>query len=189
VITGADERTNLSIFTVGRATAVDPTGAFNLLQPISSANNPANNGSPLFVGHASTTYDGVADVSFVAISSASGKFGGVRTANANYLASQGFAGICAPGVQFMGPVYVGDINASDAASPMLLLGAATDVQINGGDLWQPNGRSVQVSGVAQLKFVNGTTSHGASLSAQIDRSRLEQEGIDVTAKVVVNPAP
>jgi hypothetical protein len=164
VITGADETTNVSVFTVGSMTA----GNQNLFR-------------------SDTSYDGVADIACLAIMSANGKFGGVRTANAGYVASHGFAGICAPGVQFLGPVYVGDITASNTATPMLVLGSAADVQINGGDLWQANGRSVEVSGISQLKFVNGTTSHGKVLSAQPDRSRLEQDGTDVTAQIVVNP--
>ncbi len=65
VITGANETTNVSVFTVGRATAFDPTGAFNILLPVSAADNPANNGSSLFAGHAATVYDGVANIAFI----------------------------------------------------------------------------------------------------------------------------
>lgn len=164
VITGADETTNVSVFTVGTITAANPA---------------------LF--KSGVTYDGTADIAYLAIMSTNGRFGGVRTANANYVASSGFAGICAPGVQFDGPVFVGDITASGAASPMLVLGSGNDVRITGGDLWQANGKPVQVNGIDQLRFVDGTTSHGVLLSAQWDRSRLEQNGIDVTAQIVVNP--
>ncbi|ACB73928.1 Ig-like domain-containing protein [Opitutus terrae] len=164
VITGADETTNVSVFTVGTITAANQS---------------------LF--KSGVAYDGTADLAYLAIVSTSGRFGGVRTANANYVASSGFAGICAPGVQFEGPVFVGDLTASGSASPMLVLGAGDDVRITGGDLWQANGKPVQVSGIAQLKFVDGTTSHGVLLSAQRDRSRLEEDGVDVTAQVVVNP--
>jgi uncharacterized delta-60 repeat protein len=166
VITGADETTNVSIYSVGRLTAINQT---------------------LF--KSDVKYDGVADIGYLTIQSANGKFGGVRTANASYVAVQGVAGIRAPGVQFTGPVYVGDINAADTATPMLLLGLANDVRIAGGDLWQANGQPVQVSGIAQLKFTDGMTSGGALLPAQADQSRLEQNGADVTAQVVVNPSP
>jgi len=164
VITGADETTNVAVFSVGRMTAVNQT---------------------LF--KSGVNYDGVADIAYIAILSNDGKFGGVRTANADYVASQGIVGICAPGVQFTGPVYVGDINASNTASPQLILGSAADVRITGGDLWQPNGTAVQISGISQLKFVDGTTSQGTLQPAQADRSPLQQDGADVTAKVVVNP--
>ncbi|HYD83969.1 MAG TPA: immunoglobulin domain-containing protein, partial [Opitutus sp.] len=66
VITGATEQTNVSVFSVGKATAVNQA---------------------LFKDN--VTYDGIADISFIAISSSNGKFGGVRTANANYFAAKG----------------------------------------------------------------------------------------------------
>jgi hypothetical protein len=184
VITGANETTNVSVFSVGRATAFDPTGAFNLLLPISAANNPANNGSPLFQGHGSTIYDGVADIAFIAIASTNGKFGGVRTANASYHAIKGLTGVYAPGIQFVGPVYIGDINAFDAASPVLVLGSAATTQINGGDLLQSNGQPVKVSGITELNFVDGTTSGGVLLPAQTNKATLEQNGVDATGQLV-----
>ncbi|ACB77577.1 glycoside hydrolase family 44 protein [Opitutus terrae] len=189
VITGADERTNISVFTVGRATAFDPSGQFNFLQPITAANNPANNGSPLFVGHDSTEYDGHADIAFIAISSLNGKFGGVRTANTTYFARRGYTGLYAPGVAFSGPVFIGDITAFESAQPVIMLGAASDTRITGGDLSQGNGRAVRVSGLTQLRFTDGSDSHGHTLTAQVNHARLEQNGVDVTAAVVVNPTP
>jgi hypothetical protein len=63
------------------------------------------------------------------------------------------------------------------------------VNITGGDLLQSNNRAVQVSGVGQLRFVAGTTSHNDLLPAQTNKGRLEQNGADVTAQIVVNPAP
>jgi hypothetical protein len=184
VITGANETTNVSVFTVGRLTAFDPTGAYNFVQPISSTNNPANNGSPLFQGKASTVYDGVADIAYIAISSTNGKFGGVRAANASFFATKGMTGIYAPGVQFTGPVYLGDINASAAATPVLLLGSATDARITGGDLLQPNGQAVKVSGLTQLKFTAGVTSNNVALPVQTNHAVLQQNGVDVTAQLV-----
>jgi len=187
VIAGADESTNVSVFSVGRLTALDPTGAFNILQSPSSTNNPANNGSPLFQGHAATAYDGVADIADIAILSTDGKFGGIRTANTGYLAAQGYTGIYAPAVQFLGPVYIGDITASDTATPVILLGSAATTQINGGNLLQSNNAPVQVSGLTQLKFVAGIDSTGRTLPAQANQARLVQNGTDVTAQIVVNP--
>jgi len=189
VVTGANETTNLTIFTVGRATAFDPTGAFDFLSPASAANHPASNGSPLFQGHAATAYDGVADVAFIAIASANGRFGSLRAADAACFATKGITGIYAPGVQFTGPVFVGDINASATASAMFVIGSSPDTRITGGDLLQANGRPVKVAGVTQLKFTAGANAHGVALPAQVNRAVLLQDGADVTAQVVVNPRP
>ena len=161
VVTGADETTNLSVFSVGRSTAINQA---------------------LF--RSDVTYDGFADIASIAILSANGKFGGLRTANASYLATDGITGIYAPGVQFTGPVYVGDIGASATAAPMLILGSATDVRITGGDLTQANSRPVVVGGITQLQFTAGTTSHGVLLPAQTNHARLEAGGVDVTATLV-----
>ncbi len=189
VITGADETTNVSVFTVGHATAFDPTGGFNILLPISATNNPANNGSSLFQGHASTVYDGLADIAFIAISSTNGKFGGLRTSNGSYFATKGMTGVYAPGVAFQGPVFIGDISASDTATPVIIIGSSPDTRITGGDLLQANGQPVKVSGLTQLKFTGGGDSHGNTLSAKTSRAVLQQNGVDVTAQVVVNPSP
>jgi hypothetical protein len=145
------------------------------------------NRSPLFVGHEQTSYDGLADLAFIAIASANGKFGSVRTANTTYFADRGYTGIYAPGVWFAGPVYVGNITAFADAQPVLILGSAGDVRITGGDLSQENGKPVQVRGVAQLKFTDGIDSHGRELRAQRNRAVLHQNGQDVTAQLVVNP--
>jgi hypothetical protein len=166
VVTGANETTNIAVFSVGRITAVNQA---------------------LF--KTGTTYDGFADLAFIAISSTNGKFGGVRTANASYSATRGPTGLYAPGVQFLGPVFLGDINAFDTAVPMLVVGSAADSRITGGDLLQANGQPVKVSGLTQLKFVAGTTSHGNPLVAQNNRAVLLQNGTDVTAQIVVNPTP
>ncbi len=187
VIAGADETTNVSAFSVGRATAFDPTGTYNILLAPSATNVPANNGSSLFVGHTTTSYDGLADLAFIAISSTNGKFGGIRAANASFFATKGFTGIYAPGIAFSGPVFIGDINASNSAAPVLVIGSSPDTRITGGDLLQTNGQAVAVAGLTQLKFTAGTTSHGATLPAQVNQAVLRQSGADVTAQVVVNP--
>ncbi|MEO5959086.1 MAG: delta-60 repeat domain-containing protein [Opitutaceae bacterium] len=123
------------------------------------------------------------------LSSADGKFGGLRTANASYFATKGIAGVYAPGVNFSGPLFVGDIRAFDAATPTLVIGSSPDTRITGGDLFQENGRAVQVSGLTQLKFTSGGDSHGNAFVAKTNRARLEQNGIDVTNAILVNPTP
>ncbi|HYD84694.1 MAG TPA: immunoglobulin domain-containing protein, partial [Opitutus sp.] len=64
VITGANETSNLSIISVGPITAVNQS---------------------LF--KSDVTYDGVANIAFVAIQSSNGKFGSIRTGNVHYFAS------------------------------------------------------------------------------------------------------
>lgn len=185
VIVGATEDTNLSIFSVGRATAFDSTRGYDITRAPSASNDPAKNGSPLFIGHAATAYDGVADVAYVAVLSANGRFGGIRAANAQCVAWKGHAGIYAPGVEFTGPVFVGDITAHNDATPVIQLGSAQDVRITGGDLLQENGESVEVSGIVQLKFTDGSDSHGRTLPAQSNRAVLVDHGNDVTSRIVV----
>lgn len=164
VLSGANESTNLSVFSVGRANAANQA---------------------LF--RTDVTYDGFADIAFIAITSTDGKFGGLRTANASYFATRGYTGLYAPNIEFTGPVFVGDIRAENEATPVLMIGSGLDTQINGGDLVQTNGRAVQVSGLTQLKFVAGSSSHGTLFPGQTNRARLEQNGTDVTTAVVVNP--
>jgi arabinan endo-1,5-alpha-L-arabinosidase len=164
VITGATENTHLSVFSVGRANAVN---------------------SALFPSGMS--YDGIADIAFVAITSTDGRFGGLRTANTCYAAAKGLTGVLAPGIAFTGSVFVGEISASGTAEPVLLLGSSIDVRITGGDLFQPNGQPVQVSGLTQLRFTAGQDSHGNDLPAKPNRAVLQQNGQDVTTQLVVNP--
>ena len=162
IIAGANDTTNVSVFSVGTITAVNQ-GLFK----------------------SGVHYDGLADIADIAILSTNGKFGGVRTANTYYFSTQGFTGIYAPGVQFVGPVYVGDINAFSAAVPVLVLGSVTDAEVNGGDLLQANAQPITISGISQLTFVDGTTSGGVTLSAQTNQGHLVQNGIDVTTQVTV----
>ncbi|ACB77883.1 immunoglobulin domain-containing protein [Opitutus terrae] len=164
VITGATENTNVTVFTVGTGTAVNQA---------------------LF--KTGVSYDGLADIAFIAISSTNGKFGGLRAANTTFFAQRGHTGVYAPGVEFTGPVYVGDVSAYDEAQPVLVLGSASDVRVTGGDMLQANGRPVQVSGIAQLRFTPGSDSHGHTLSAQANRAVYQEGGVDVTARIVVNP--
>jgi hypothetical protein len=184
VINGADETTNVSVFSVGYATAFDPTGKYNILQAPSATNDPTKNGSSLFTGHSTSDYDGWADVAVVAIASTNGKFGGVRTSNATYFNTRGFTGVYAPGVQFTGPVFVGDISASDNATPTIVLGSASDVRITGGDLKQANNSAVQVDGMTRVQMAAGTSSEGTLQPAQTLAARLQRNGVDVTDQLV-----
>jgi cyclophilin family peptidyl-prolyl cis-trans isomerase len=165
VIAGANEHTHVSVFTVGRVTAVNQA---------------------LFKD--SVAYDGVADIARISISSTDGKFGGIRTANAQYWDARGYTGIYAPGVTFTGPIYVGEISALGTATPVLLIGGAEgDTAVTGGDFFQDNGQPVQVSGLTKLKFQAGSDSHGRALPAQKNQGVLHQNGQNVTAQIVVNP--
>jgi hypothetical protein len=161
VLSGANITTHLSVFSVGRANAVNQA---------------------LFRDDVS--YDGMADLAFIAVTSTDGKFGGLRTANASYFAARGLTGVYAPDVEFTGPVFVGDIRAADDATPVLVIGSATDVRITGGDLLQSNGRAVQVKGISALQFAPGSNSHGVSSPAQANQARLERSGVDVTSQIV-----
>lgn len=160
VITGANRSTNVSIFSVGRMTAVNQA-----------------------IFRDDVNYEGVANLAFLAILSDDGGFGGIRAGNANFWSTRGVTGIFAPRVHFYGPVYLCEITATEDATPMLLLGSASDTRITGGDLLQTNGRAVQVSGLTQLRFTAGSTSDGQILPALACRGRLEDNSHDVTAQV------
>lgn len=165
VVTGADENTHLSVFSVGKANAVNQS---------------------LF--RTDVTYDGLADIASIAILSRNGKFGGLRCANTSFFASRGMTGVYAPGVTFTGPVYIGEIDAFDLADPVIILGGTEgETAITGGSLAQSNSRPVSISGLTKLRFVDGVTSHGVVLPARSNKAKLEQGGIDVTTTIVVNP--
>jgi hypothetical protein len=185
VITGATSRTYVAVFSVGRMSAYDPTGAFDLTQPASAANDPARNGNPIF--RVGTTYGGMADLAFIAIASTDGRFGGLLTANVNYYAARGLTGVYAPGVAFEHEFFVGEVTAFDTAQPVLLAASAGDARITGGNLLQDNAAPVRLGGLTQLRFTAGTDSHGRLQPAQSNRAVLQRNGIDVTAQVAVNP--
>lgn len=161
IVGGADATTNLTVFSVGRATAVNQA---------------------LF--RSEVSYDGMTDVALVAISSANGSFGGVRTANARYTSTAGFTGVYAPHVGITGPLFIGNIAASGAAIPVVMTGTAGDVRITGGDLQQTNGNAVQIDGMTRIQMKDGTDSHGNLQAAQPLRGRLERSGVDVTSVMV-----
>jgi hypothetical protein len=137
VITGADDSTNLAIFSAKR-------------QPVRRQGPGANRAR-----------EGLAHIALVSIASRNGRFGGVRTGNVHFSAHAGITGIHAPGVRFAGPVNIGNITAFASAEPVFQLGFARDTHVVGGDLVQPNGRTLNVSGVSRLRFVKGQRSTAA----------------------------
>lgn len=191
-IAGADATTNLSVFTVGRLTAFDPTGAYDFLAPVSAANDPARNGSPLFPG--GTVYDGVADVALVNVLSPTGQLGAIRCANAQFFATAGLTGINAPGIDVVGPVNVHDVMAADSAIPVLLtdaVGATTvpggGIGITGGSMLQDNGRAVRVGHAWRVAMLAGVSSGNQPQPAQVNQAAYTHDGVPLTAYLVSNP--
>jgi uncharacterized protein (DUF1800 family) len=166
VVTGATDQTNVSVFSVGSANAVNQS---------------------LF--KTGMTYDGFADIGYIAVISANGSLGGIRTGNASYVATAGLTGVYAPGVQIGGPLYVGDIAAFDSATPVLVVGSVNDARVTGGDLFQPNSQSISVSGIGLLNLTAGVNSQGVSLPAQNIQSHLVQNGVDVTSQLAPPAGP
>ncbi len=156
----SDETTNVSFFSVGRATAVN---------------------AALF--RAGESYDGWADLASLTVRSRNGRAGGIRFANAEFSNNQSVVGIVATGVAFQGPVFFGDVVSSGTASAALIFGRTTDVRITGGSLAQSSGASVDVSGLERLVSTAGSDSHGTLVPAAAVRGRLTKRGADVTSQV------
>ncbi|MEO5958296.1 MAG: immunoglobulin domain-containing protein [Opitutaceae bacterium] len=163
IIDGAEATSHVSIFSVGKITAVDQS---------------------LF--RSNVTYDGMADIASLTIHTLYGQFGGVRTANASYFANAGYTGLYAPGVEF-DRVYIGDINASDTASPTFTVRISHATEIHGGDALQSNNRWVQVGSMTVIHFEAGTKSDGTFQPAQSNRARFELDGMDTTERTIVSP--
>lgn len=64
------------------------------------------------------------------------------------------------------------------------LGAANDVRIAGGSLLQTNHERIRVTGTPTCRFVEGSTSHGERLPAQLNRGQFERDGVEVTRERV-----
>ena len=167
-VVGGNENSHLSIFTVGTQTAVNQA---------------------LFP--AGVTYDGVADVAVVSISSPTNRFGSVRMANASFVGTSGVVGLYAPNVRFGGPVYLQNVAASDSAFPMIVTGAIDgtgEVLVAGGNLSQPNGRAVAIGSLSRIRMGAGSTSHGvANLPARANAGVIERDGTNVTSSVITGP--
>jgi len=162
---GADSY--LSVFSVGTYTAVNQS----LFRP-------------------DVAYDGVADLALIGIASPTRTFAALRAGNTGLFATSGQTGLFAPGVAFAGPVVLHDVNASGAATPVLVTGtiASTgEIWITGGALEQANAASVELGDAAHVVMRAGIDSHQRTQPAQANRARLVRAGVDVTSTVVQNP--
>lgn len=182
-IVAADESTNLAIYASGKATTVDPTDRFDFQREPDAANKPSDTGSSLFVGRGAVHRDGHADLSYIAAFGT--KFGGLRAANVRFSAARGITGLFAKSIHFTGPVAIGDIEASGSAIPVLMMGAASDVRIAGGDLKQANDKPVEVGGMALVKFTDGSDADGNVSPAQKNQARFVERGRDVTHRLIL----
>jgi hypothetical protein len=144
--------TFVSVFSVGRGNAVNPT---------------------LFP--AGMTYDAMADIQLLQVHGA--EMGGILTGNARYSGDYGVVGIHAPETSVRHRVVVGELSAGGEALPLLRLGDgspldwdAGSVLVAGGQLLQHNHTPVDVSSssgspLAQIRTVDGTLSSGELLPA------------------------
>lgn len=165
-LVGADATTNVSAFTVGTATAVNQA----LFKP-------------------GVVYDGVADLARINVASPTGLCGSLRCANTEFSADAGLAGVNAPGVDILGPANVHQVSATANATPVLLTGTIGlgRIGITGGDMFQPNGRPVQVGNAQAIAMLAGETSHKVAQPAQANRAIYVRDGQDVTAQLVIGP--
>src|SRR5690606_6093061 len=86
VLHGVDESSHLTVFSVGRATAINPS---------------------LF--RDDVNYDGRAHLGSLSIYAASGRLGGLRVANVVFTGDSGLVGVHANDVQVTGDIFIGDI--------------------------------------------------------------------------------
>lgn len=166
IVAGGNESTHLGIYTVGTAT----------------------NGNPsLYLPN--ITYDGFADLGYIALTSPVSRFGGIYLGSTELSASAGFTGILAEEVRFGGPLNLHNISASGNASPYLLTGTIGTgrITITGGDLFQPNNRPITVGDAQKVFMAAGSNSHGVQIPAQLNRGRLERNGQDFTDALIQNP--
>jgi hypothetical protein len=166
-LTGATENTHLSVFSVGTLVNGNPA----LYKP-------------------GETYDGVADIALINISSPTNRFGGVRLANAEFSASAGNTGLHAPGVRSSGPVNIHNVSASGTATPFLLTGAIDApprIGITGGDMFQPNNKVIQIGDAPRITMLAGATSHNVGQAAKTNLGVYERDGVNVTTTVIQNP--
>ncbi len=168
-----DATSNISVFSVGRANAVNPS---------------------LFVD--GMNYDGYADIALIRVPVVTTRtpntaFGGIRAGNVQFFALTGPTGIMMDRTDVQGPVVVGDISANGDAEPDLMFGARSafgTITVAGGDLAQANGRPVQVNTRDLVVMSAGATSAGAVLPAQRCQTRIFLGLQDVTDQVMRNPS-
>ncbi|MBM3874257.1 MAG: calcium-binding protein [Verrucomicrobia bacterium] len=180
-ISGSDATTNFSVFSVGTGNA--HRGADN---PIFADGKLGGNN--------------IADVQRITVvadpANANGSaFGGIRAGNAAFVGSSGVVGISAANVAVQDVVTIGDIYATDSASPSLAFGSNSqfgNVTVAGGDLLQGNSKTIANSGYKyDVVLAAGTTSGGAAIAAQDTYSKLSftQTPASVAAAVAAaNPA-
>jgi Ca2+-binding RTX toxin-like protein len=103
-------------------------------------------------------------------------FGGIRAGNAAFVGSSGVVGISAANVAVQDVVTIGDIYATDSASPALSFGSNSqfgNVTIAGGDLLQGNSKTINNGGYKyDVVLAAGTTSGGAPIAAANTLSQL-----------------
>lgn len=163
VIDGGDPSTHISVFSVGKLTAIDQS----LLRT-------------------DVTYDAMADLASLTIHTLYGQFGGVRAGNATFYATKGYTGLYAPGVNFE-LVYVGDLSAFDAATPVFTVNSSQHTEIKGGDFLQDNGRWVEVGSRTVIHFEAGTKSDETYQAAKHNLAAFQQDGTDTTERTIVSP--
>ncbi len=167
IVTGADETTHFTIYSVGTMT------------------NPG-------VTSPEIPYEGWAELAAAGVISTNGKLGGVHMGNVRFSAKKGTVGFFAPEVHTVvnQPVVIHDIAAEHSGTPMLYFAAegAVTVKIAGGDLRQTNQDIVFTSGVAQVQMAAGRDSCGEDAPAQTIATRLiDPHGNDITGTVVTGP--
>jgi len=149
-VTGNTADTYVSIFTVGKETAVNQT-----LFPVGEV------------------YDGVADVQRLEISGP--EIARIATGNTRFGGSSGLTGIFAPNTKVLQRAILHDIVASGSATPVLQFGAASTFSLDagavllaGGSLSQNNTAIDVTSGtgttLAKITTVSNVRSNGSSLT-------------------------
>ena len=131
IIDGADESSNIGIFTVGSATALNP----NLFSD-------------------NIEYDGIADIIHIKINGTA--VGGLFFGNVKFSGVNSKTGISASNIAVMNRSIIGDIEAHEKAIPILLFSENSaftqdngTIVVAGGDLLQPNGNAIIVAGTSQ----------------------------------------
>ncbi|MBK8476749.1 MAG: PQQ-binding-like beta-propeller repeat protein [Opitutaceae bacterium] len=165
IVAGADATTHVSLYSVG------------------PGNNPA-------VVRSGVTYNGWAHV--VVLGVVGEGLGGLHMGNGLFSASEGFAGIYAPGLQAIAqlPIVLHDIAALGDAQAYLYFGsgAGVEVRIAGGDLAQANGGAVSIGGLALVRMAAGQSAAGIAAPAQSCAGELvDDTGTALNASLVAGP--
>ncbi len=166
ILSGADSTTHFTIYSVG------------------TANNPA-------VTRADAPYAAWADVAVAGVVTPYGQLGGIHHGNVRYSNTRGLTGLYAPGVlEVRSLVVIHGIEAAESAQPYLHFDpyGLVEVKVAGSSLFQPNGDTITVAGVAHVTMGAGQDSCGRSAAAEpMHTSLLDPEGRDVTAAVTTGP--